>query len=168
LDGRDTPIRSKQTNLGVLITKAMSYSFDYEVDCALVNGGSIRIDDVLVGNITAVDIFRVLPYGGAILKVQIKGRLLKRVLDYGFLAAGTGAYLQRFNAEKVGEQWLIKGKSLDIQKTYTVAFSDYLLKGFDIPFLTGEHKEVLSVYQPNENELAFDIRKAVVAFLKKQ
>ena len=168
LDGRDTPIRSEQTNLGILITKSMSHSFDNEVDCALVNGGSIRIDDVLLGNITPVDIFRVLPYGGAILKVQIKGRLLKRVLDYGVLAAGTGAYLQRFNAEKVGEQWLIKGEKLDIQKTYTVAFSDYLLKGFDIPFLSEENKEVIAVYQPNSDELAFDIRKAVVAFLKNQ
>jgi len=166
LDGRDTPIRSEQTNLGELITKSMAYSFDNQIDCALVNGGSIRIDDVLLGDITPVDIFRVLPYGGAILKVQIKGRLLKRVLDYGVLAAGTGAYLQRFNAEKVNDIWIINNQKIDIQKTYSVAFSEYLLKGFDIPFLSEKNKEVLSVYQPNSDELAFDIRKAVVAFLK--
>lgn len=167
LDGRDTPIRSVQTNLGDIITTSMSFAFDDKVDCALVNGGSIRIDDQLEGDINAVDIFRVLPYGGAILKVEIKGRLLKRVLDYGALAAGTGAYLQRFNAEKVGEKWMIKNKELNSNTTYTVAFSDYLLKGFDIPFLTPDHKEVLSVYQPKETALAFDIRKAVVAYLKK-
>ena len=63
LDGRDTPIRSIQTNLGKVITKAMSFAFNDEVDCALVNGGSIRIDDQLTGPVTAVDIFRVLPYG---------------------------------------------------------------------------------------------------------
>jgi len=166
LDGRDTPIRSTQTNLGVLITKAMSFGYKDEVDCALVNGGSIRIDDQLSGHITAVDIFRVLPYGGAVLKVEIKGRLLKRVLDYGVLAAGNGAYLQRYNAEKVGEKWMIKNLELDINKTYTVAFSDYLLKGFDIPFLSAESKEVLSIYSPNDKELAVDIRKSVVAFLK--
>ncbi|WP_343330019.1 bifunctional metallophosphatase/5'-nucleotidase [Polaribacter staleyi] len=166
LDGRDTPIRSTQTNLGQLITKAMSFGFNDEVDCALVNGGSIRIDDQLSGHITAVDIFRVLPYGGAILKVKIKGRLLKRVLDYGVLAAGTGAYLQRYNAEKVGENWMIKNQELDINKTYTVAFSDYLLKGFDIPFLSEENKEVLSIYSPKSEELNFDIRKAVISYLK--
>ncbi|MFT6066497.1 MAG: 2',3'-cyclic-nucleotide 2'-phosphodiesterase (5'-nucleotidase family), partial [Polaribacter sp.] len=77
LDGRDTPIRSIQTNLGEIITKSMSFAFDDSVDCALLNGGSIRIDDQLSGAINAVDIFRVLPYGGAILKVEIKGRLLK-------------------------------------------------------------------------------------------
>jgi 5'-nucleotidase/UDP-sugar diphosphatase len=167
LDGRDTPIRSIQTNLGEIITKSMSFAFDDSVDCALLNGGSIRIDDQLSGAINAVDIFRVLPYGGAILKVEIKGRLLKQVLDYGILAKGTGAYLQRFNAEKVGEKWMIKNKELNIKKTYTVAFSDYLLKGFDIPFLSSENKEVFAVYKPAIDELAFDIRKAVVAYLKK-
>lgn len=166
LDGRDTPIRSLQTNLGGIITKSMSFAFDDLVDCALVNGGSIRIDDQLTGAINAVDIFRVLPYGGAVLKVEIKGRLLKRVLDYGLLAAGTGAYLQRYNAEKVGEKWMIQNKELNINKTYTVAFSDYLLKGFDIPFLSSENKEVLSIYNPKEVEVAYDIRKAAVEYLK--
>ena len=166
LDGRDTPIRSVQTNLGDVITKSMSYAFNDKVDCALVNGGSIRIDDELEGNITPVDIFRVLPYGGGVLKVKIKGRLLKRVLDYGVLAAGTGAYLQRYKAKKVGEKWMIQDKPLNINKTYTVAFSDYLLKGFDIPFLSSENKEVFSIYTPKNDELSTDIRKAVVSYLK--
>ena len=166
LDGRDTPIRSIQTNLGEIITKSMSFAFNDSVDCALVNGGSIRIDDQLSGAINAVDIFRVLPYGGAVLKVEIKGRLLKRVLDYGVLASGTGAYLQRFNAEKVGGNWVIKNKEINLKETYTVAFSDYLLKGFDIPFLSSKNKEVFSVYKPTKNDLAFDIRKVVVTYLK--
>lgn len=168
LDGRDTQVRSEQTNLGILITKSMSYSFDNQVDCALVNGGSIRIDDVLQGDVTTIDFFRVLPFGGGILKVQIEGRLLKRVLDYGELAAGTGAYLQRFNVEKVNDIWMIDDKKIDLQKKYSVAFSDYLLKGFDIPFLSEENKEVIAVYKPTAEELAFDIRKAVVAYLKNQ
>jgi 5'-nucleotidase/UDP-sugar diphosphatase len=166
LDGRDAPIRSTQTNLGQVITKAMSFAYDDRVDAALVNGGSIRIDDQLSGNITAVSIFRVLPYGGAVLKVEIKGSLLKRVLDYGVLAAGTGAYLQRHHIAIEGEKWFISGKPLKTTKTYTVAFSDYLLKGFDIPFLSDKSAGVLSIYKPKENELTFDIRKAVIAYLK--
>lgn len=165
LDGRDTPIRSVQTNLGKIITQSMSFAFDNQVDCALVNGGSIRIDDALEGAITTVDIFRVLPYGGAILKVKISGNLLKRVLDYGLLAAGTGAYLQRFQAEKIGSNWYIKNKPLDLNKTYDVAFSEYLLKGFDIPFLSEKNSNVLSVYHPKSTEFGFDIRRAVVSYL---
>ena len=57
LDGRDTPIRSVQTNLGQVITKAMSFAFKGQVDCALVNGGSIRIDDQLSGPITCCRYF---------------------------------------------------------------------------------------------------------------
>jgi len=151
--------------LGKIITQSMSFAFENQVDCALVNGGSIRIDDALEGAITPVDIFRVLPYGGAILKVKISGNLLKRVLDYGILAAGTGAYLQRFQAEKVGSNWYIKNKSLDLTKTYDVAFSEYLLKGFDIPFLSEKNNNVLSVYHPKPTALGSDIRKAVVSYL---
>ena len=134
LDGRDKPIRSAQTNLGHLITRSMAYGFNNNVDAAIVNGGSIRIDDQLEGNISSIDIFRVLPFGGGILKVQIKGSLLKEVLDYGKSRAGKGAYLQYYLIED-GEAWLVNGNPIDPEKTYTIAFSDYLLKGFDITFL---------------------------------
>ena len=166
LDGRDAPIRSTQTNLGAVITKAMSFGFNDAVDAAFVNGGSIRIDDQLSDAITAVDIFRVLPYGGAVLKVDITGRLLKRVLQFGKLAAGTGAYLQRYNATVANKVWYISGKPLNEAKTYTVAFSDYLLKGFDIPFLSDKSAGVLKIYKPSGKELSTDIRKVVIAFLK--
>ena len=166
LDARDKPIRSVQTNMGTLITKSMSFAFDNEVDCALVNGGSIRIDDELEGNITAVDIFRVLPYGGAVLKVKLKGSLLIKVLDYGEKAAGTGAYLQRYNVTKSTKNWLVKTKPINPTKIYTVAFSDYLLKGFDIPFLSDKNKDVLSISNPNPSDISYDIRNAVILYLK--
>ncbi|HFS67037.1 MAG TPA: bifunctional metallophosphatase/5'-nucleotidase [Flavobacteriia bacterium] len=168
LDGRDTPIRSMQTNLGQIIARGMAYGYDDKVDAALVNGGSIRIDDELEGDITAIDIFRVLPYGGSVLKVQLKGNLLEKVLQYGKLKAGNGAYLQRYNAafDKQKKQWLIKGKPIDKNKIYTVAFSDYLLKGYDIPFLKPDNKDIISVYKPKENEMSSDIRKSVINYLK--
>lgn len=168
LDGRDTPTRSTQTNLGELITKSMSFGFDDKVDCALVNGGSIRIDDQIEGNITGVDIFRVLPYGGSVLKVKIKGALLIKVLNYGKLKAGSGAYLQRFKAEldKDGKTWLVSNKPIINNKTYTVAFSDYLLKGFDIPFLKPDNKGIINVYNPKPEELNSDIRKSIIAYMK--
>ena len=166
LNARDVFIRSVQTNMGTIITKAMSFAYDDKVDCALVNGGSIRIDDELKGAITAVDIFRVLPYGGDILKIKLKGSLLKKVLDYGSASAGTGAYLQKYNAEKVEGVWKVQHKTIKPSQTYTVAFSDYLLKGLDIPFLSEKNKEELHVYHPSSTEKASDIRKAVILFLK--
>ncbi len=167
LDGTDKGGRSKQTNLGNIIAQAMSLSFDTPVDGALVNGGSFRLDDNLEGDITAVDIFRVLPFGGDVLKVEITGQLLKETLNYGEAASGTGAYLQRHNFVKNdNNEWEVQGASILDEQIYTVAFSDYLLKGFDVPFLTPDNPGVKSVYKPTAFEPAFDIRKAVIDFMK--
>ena len=166
LDGRDIPIRSKQTNLGQLITTSMSYSYNNEVDCSIVNGGSIRIDDQLVGDINSVDAFRVLPFGGAVLKVKMKGSLLNKVLEYGNNAAGSGAYLQRSSIEMNDTLFTIDNSTINPSKIYTIAISDYLMKGFDIPFLTPNHPDVISVYTPNLTETSSDIRKGMILYLK--
>ena len=166
LEARDTPIRSVQTNMGKVITEAMSFAYNDEVDCAIVNGGSVRIDDVLLGKINAVDIFRVLPYGGPIFKIKIKGSLLKEVLNYGLESKGSGAYLQRFKAKNNNGYWEINNQKLNFDKVYTVAISDYLMKGFDIPFLKESNEGVVNVYKPNTTELGYDIRKAVIEYLK--
>ncbi|CAL2086176.1 2',3'-cyclic-nucleotide 2'-phosphodiesterase (5'-nucleotidase family) [Tenacibaculum sp. 190524A05c] len=167
LEARDTPIRSVQTNMGEIVAEAMSKSYETTIDCAIVNGGSIRIDDVLSGDISAIDIFRVLPYGGEVLKVKLKGSLLNEVLDYGENASGTGAYLQRYNIKKSDKnEWLIQNEKILDDKIYIVATSDYLLKGFDIPFLKPSNKEVIEVYTPTKEEKTYDVRKAVIDFLK--
>ena len=166
LDATEASIRSVQTNMGDIITKAMSYAYNDKVDCALVNGGSVRIDDKLEGNINVVDVFRVLPYGGAILKVDIKGSLLKEVLKYSEKSAGTGAYLQRYNVDKKNGNWRVSNKLILENKIYKVAFSDYLLKGLDIPMLSKNSEGVKSIYIPKKDEISFDIRKAVISYLK--
>lgn len=168
LDATDTPTRSIQTNLGVLIAQAMSESFNTPVDGALVNGGSFRLDDILQGDIVSLDIFRVLPFGGGVLKVALTGTLLKQVLDFGLAKAGTGAYLQRYGFDQKMGVWHINNEPINASQTYDIAFSDYLLKGFDIPFLTPENPGVISIYEPLEFEPAYDIRRAVITFLTSQ
>ena len=166
LDGRDTQTRSQQTNLGELIARSMSHAYNDEVDCAMVNGGSIRIDDQLDGNITGVDIFRVLPFGGGLNKVEMTGELLERVLQYGRLKAGTGAYLQLYNAsyDKDIKKWEVGGKSILKNKIYTVAMTDFLLLGFDIPFLKRGTKGLVKVFKNPNNHPSNDIRKVVINY----
>ncbi len=167
LDGTDSASRGVQTNLGDIITHAMALSFEDETDAALVNGGSIRIDDMLQGEVTSLDIFRVLPFGGQVIKVDITGDLLIKVLDFGKSKSGTGAYLQRYNLiQSSSGGWLLEGNPIESTKTYKIAFSDFLLKGYDIPFLTPDNEGVLKVYEPTEAEAASDIRKAVILYLK--
>ncbi len=167
LDGRDTETRSIQTNLGQMISASMAANFDNEVDCAFLNGGSIRIDDELVGDITGVDIFRVLPFGGGINKVEMTGKLLEKTLNYGRLKAGTGAYLQRHNIEYDGDAkiWEVGGEPININKTYRVVLTDYLLLGRDIPFLKTDSEGMLKVFENKPEDAASDIRKVVINYL---
>ena len=168
LEARDTPIRSVQTNMGNIIAKSMMEAYKNEVDCAIVNGGSIRIDDVLTGDISSIDIFRVLPYGGGVFKVKMDGSLLLQVLEYGEKASGSGPYLQRAGITYENGQWLVNQKKIQTNKTYSVATSDYLMRGLDIPFLDDKNPKVLSVTFPTSNKKASDIRKAVIEYLKAQ
>jgi 2',3'-cyclic-nucleotide 2'-phosphodiesterase (5'-nucleotidase family) len=168
LDGTDSANRGIQTNLGDIITAAMADSFNEPVDGAFVNGGSFRVDDMLTGNITSIDIFRVLPFGGNLLKVEMKGNLLVEILNFGKSNGGTGAYLQRHNIEESSKAgWLIGGNPIDTNEVYTIVTSDFLMKGYDIPFLTRDNNGVLSVYEPRASEAASDVRKAVILYLKR-
>lgn len=89
-------------------------------------------------------------------------------MQYGRLNAGKGSYLQRYNADyNKDNKWLVKGKTINKSKIYTVAFSDYLLKGLDIPFLKPENKGIISVYKPTKKEMNYDIRNSVISFMKK-
>lgn len=166
LDGTDDANRSEQTNLGKIITKAMAAAYNNELDAALVNGGSIRIDDKLQGDISSTDVFRILPFGGSIIKVDIKGSLLEQSLNYAETKTGTGAYLQSYNLERKDGQWHIAGKPLQTDKIYQVAMTDFLITGYDIPFLTTNNKDILKVYEPAQDELAADLRTAIIDYFK--
>ncbi len=170
LDGRDTPSRAEQTNLGMLIAESLRVAFDKPSDAAFLNGGSIRLDDQLSGNITPIDFFRCLPFGGSAYQIEMTGTLLTKTLDFGKKAAGTGAYLQRakLDFDDKSKQWLINGKPIQKDKTYLISITDFLLKGYDIPFLVEGTEGLKSVYKPKMNELGYDIRKAVIELVKKQ
>lgn len=172
-DGREKSIRYGQTNLGMMITRAMMYACP-QTDCAVLNSGSIRIDDQLTGDITQYDILRTLPFGGSIVEVDMKGALLEKILEIGEMNAGIGGYLQRAQAKpnqyKEG-QWLLNNKPLDQTAVYRVAISDFLLTGMEtnFAFLTRDNPGIIKIYEPDINDpkdLTSDIRKAVIAYLR--
>lgn len=134
LDGLESSVRNHSTALTDLISQAMLTSVK-EADLSIFNGGSIRIDDVLPpGKITQYDIIRILPFGGKILSVEMKGSLLKQVLDQGIANRGTGGYLHYANVEwkENNKTWYIKGESIKAEKIYQVAVTDFLMSGKEI------------------------------------
>ena len=170
LDGREKSIRHKQTNMGKIIAAAMAAAYRDEVDCAILNSGSIRIDDQVKGSITQYDIFRILPFGGAVLKVKMSGELLERILSFAWNRKGNGAFLQWHNISLKENQWFISGQLLEKSRNYDVAINDFLISGYDIPFFTKENEGIILVSEPDtkdKNELAGDIRRAVIAYLQK-
>jgi 5'-nucleotidase / UDP-sugar diphosphatase len=156
LDGRESTVRNQSSRLTDLITSA----FDREaggVDVAILNGGSIRIDDVVqAGPVTEYDVIRVLPFGGRVTRAAIDGALLRSALDAGVANRGTGGFLHTRGAARDGSAWLIAGKPLDVSARYTVAMTDFLITGGEtnLGFLTRTNPAVHAVQDLRDVRLA--------------
>lgn len=165
LDGREESVRNKPTALTKILANAMIHVVP-DSSLAIYNGGSIRIDDVMApGSITEYDVIRILPFGGQVMSAKIKGSLLKKVLDQGEANKGNGGYLQKAGVSKNKKgKWVINGKALDLQGTYTIAINDFLISGKEqgLEFLNKDNPDlqVLGSYG--------DIRQALITELKKE
>ncbi|MEO0638443.1 MAG: bifunctional metallophosphatase/5'-nucleotidase [Bacteroidota bacterium] len=168
LDGLETHIRTRQTNLGLAIAKAMFACYE-GADAAVFNGGSVRLDDKLEGKITQYDILRTLPFGGSIWKVSMKGELLQQVLDAGIQNQGSGGYLQWYRISQEGTDWKINGESLVPAKDYTVVTSSFLMSGREdnLDFLTEGAPGIGAIEKPTASSPAKDIRIALTTSLEK-
>ncbi len=69
-----------------------------------------------------------------------------------------------YDVEK--KQWKVGGKRINKNKTYTVVTTDYLLLGFDIPFLKADAKGIVNITKNKPEDLASDVIKVVITHLK--
>jgi 5'-nucleotidase / UDP-sugar diphosphatase len=163
LDGSESKVRNEPTNLTQIIANSM-LNIVSNSQLAIFNSGSIRIDDVIAaGKITEYDAIRILPFGGDVLSVTMKGSLLKRVLEQGLKNKGTGGYLQTVNTLKKDDSWFIKDKRLDETDIYTIAINDYLVSGRE------KNLDYLDIKNNPEIKLISnygDIRKVLIKELK--
>jgi 2',3'-cyclic-nucleotide 2'-phosphodiesterase (5'-nucleotidase family) len=166
-DGLEKSVRNRPTNLTDAIGKAF-LAASPGVDAVVYNSGSIRVDDKLSGNITQYDVVRILPFGGAIVKVSLTGELLRQVLDAGQRNQGKGGYLQTQGLAQAPGGWLVNGQPLDLARTYIIATTDFLLTGkeFNMGFFTANHPGVQRVEPPSgPTDPRADVRKALIAYL---
>lgn len=164
LDGKEESVRNHGTRLTQLIAEGMIAAAP-GTEVAIFNGGSIRIDDVIPpGPLTEYDVIRILPFGGPIWSVDMKGELLKRILDRGLANRGNGGYLQTANVT-IGADggWQINGKALDVAGKYRVAINDFLLTGNEqnLSFLKRDNPDITIIAEHG------DIRATTIAQLKK-
>jgi 2',3'-cyclic-nucleotide 2'-phosphodiesterase (5'-nucleotidase family) len=172
LDGHESTVRNQQCAMGNMIAKAMTAATPEVTDCAFFNGGSIRIDDVVLGKITQLDVLRILPFGGKVIAIKMRGRLLERILETGLQNKGSGGYLQwdKVSYDEAKKEWKINGKPLDVNQEYKVVTSDFLLTGKErnLDFFVKTNPDIISVTDAfPDGDIRNDIRKAVIAYLKK-
>ncbi len=183
LDCREATVRHIQAPVGQMITAAMLAVGKRQPECALLNGGSIRVDDVLRDTLTELDVVRMLPFGGGLAEVEMQGSLLKRTLDAGWANKGNGGWLQWGNIARddAGNGWKIGGQVLQEGNVYRVILPDFLLSGQESrmdflktdPLHDGSNKTtnpgILKLYRPasgDKNDLRSDIRLALIQYLR--
>jgi 5'-nucleotidase/UDP-sugar diphosphatase len=106
LNGRRSDIRTRETNLGILVADALlvraraaggEFGID-QVDIGLQNGGGIRNDSVLpAGEITELDTFDILPFSNFVTVVEdLEPADLKLIMENAVSAVedGGGAFAQ--------------------------------------------------------------------------
>ncbi|MDD5627674.1 MAG: bifunctional UDP-sugar hydrolase/5'-nucleotidase [Elusimicrobia bacterium] len=106
-------------------------------DLAVQNGGSIRAD-IPAGPVTLRRLFEVMPFDNRVVKLVMKGKDVRSVLDHGVglarMAQISGAevsYRRRAPEGRRLTQAKVAGRELVDESTYTVATVDFLVKGGD-------------------------------------
>jgi 5'-nucleotidase len=144
LDARSATSRSEETNIADFIADA--FRKDAGADVALINGGSIRADDVLpAGDLTVRDVLSILPFGNDLAVIEVTGDVLLQALEHGVSLTGPGAEPGRF-AQVSGTRYsfdasrlpgarvsdvTVGGRPLDPKKTYTLVTTSFVAGGGD-------------------------------------
>jgi len=142
LEAHGAKLRSEETNLGNFVADLMRERL--RADVALMNGGAIRTDRTLpAGPITKRDVLSLMPFSNVVMKLEMRGRDLKRALEEGFAQTDRqgGGFLQlsglrvtwdprRPPGQRVVELQVGDG-AIEDGRSYTVALLNYLVGGGD-------------------------------------
>lgn len=166
LDGRESSIRYRPTNYPIMTAESFLFVAP-QADLAVFNSGSIRLDDQLTGTITEYDILRSFPFGGGISIANLKGDVVKRILDTGTVTnIGIGGYLQLANVTKKDDGWYVKGEKLSMQKTYKVTIPEFVMGGGEknLEFIADYKAQSVS---PNDfDSVNNDVRDIIMAYFR--
>ena len=172
LDAREEVIRNQPTQISSIIAKAMSAAYPV-AHGAVLNTGSIRVDDVLTGQITEYDIARTLPFGGAVILVEMKGSLLLKLIETGRVAnVGTGGFLalDQITFDTSSKQGTIQGQAIKPETNYKIALPSFLISGNEsnLDYFTKNNPDIIKVTEPDENSkgVQTDIRLTLIDYLK--
>lgn len=136
---------------------------------------------MLSGSLTELDIVRILPFGGAIVEVEMTGTLLRKTLDAGYNNKGNGGYrqLHRIRRDEASGKWYVADKALDDAKSYHITLPEFLLTGNEsnMAFLKAslgadgkstnpDIPKILKADPKDKADLRNDIRLVFIQYLK--
>ena len=89
LDGREVTIRNEESNWGNFVVDQMRGAFGKPVaDLAFINGGTLRIDDYIIGDIAFEDIGRTFGFSSYLRYMTMPGEEFRDVLEAGYRGSG--------------------------------------------------------------------------------
>jgi len=139
LEARSAENRTRETNVGNFIADAFRQATG--ADVALLNGGSIRADELIApSQLTVRDVLSMLPFKNKLVKIEITGATLRAALEHGVSRsaedAEPGGFPQvsgiefSFDASrKAGERIVelkVNGQPLDATKKYTLVSTTFV------------------------------------------
>lgn len=149
-DATEEAVRNRESDWGNFLTNTMRTAYKGNriiADIAVLNGGSIRIDDTICDHITFESLERTFAYKTPVVFVKLKGKDLKKYIleDAASSKRGEGRFLQVSgvsfrrdlsapSGEVVKELQVESAKRLiafDEAKTYVVAVNKYIFCGGD-------------------------------------
>lgn len=146
LNGVRADVRSKETNLGNLITDGMVAKANEFIPTyiAMQNGGGIRAS-IDTGDITLGEVLTVLPFGNNLVTLDLTGEEILAALEHSVSTPGAGGFMQvaglkfKYDAAKpVGERvWYVEAmtangyEELQLDQTYRVATNAFTADGGD-------------------------------------
>jgi 2',3'-cyclic-nucleotide 2'-phosphodiesterase (5'-nucleotidase family) len=149
LDGREVTVRNAESNWGTFIADQMRGAFGKpHADLAFINGGTLRIDDIIHGEILFEHIGRTFAYSSYLRQTTVSGAEFRQVMEAGYRGFGASkGYFPQVSGfrvcvdrsrnegdrivslqvpdDKVGWQEIIA------DKTYSLIVPDFLYGGGD-------------------------------------
>lgn len=103
LDGREVTVRNEESNWATFIADQMRGAFGKPAaDFAFVNGGTLRIDDIIHGDIRFEHIGRTFGFSSYLRHTSVSGAEFKQVMEAGYRGFGPSkGYFPQFSGFRV-------------------------------------------------------------------
>ena len=148
LDGREATVRSEESNWANFIVDQMRTAFGEPVaDLAFINGGTLRIDDIIEGDIRFEDIGRTFGFSSFLRHTTVTGAEFRQIMEAGYRGdGGTQGYFPQISGFRVcvdrsrndGDRIVslqvpTEGNwdEIDANKEYSLVVPDFLYRGGD-------------------------------------